>query len=327
MGMGPSARVARSRTERATLGRSHPHPSHSPSLRVKGLLVWRPSSDWPVYGFTTVWVLGVLAPLMLLILFSFLKTRGVQFLFEPTLQAYKDIFEFAGWPVVLRSLRIAATVTVIELLIAFPFALWLAKGTRSDLVRLTIFTLLMVPFFLSPASRTIVWRVVLGRNGLVNSVLILLGVTDEPVDWLLFSEPAVHFGFIGPYFPPMVWPIFLSISLIDDELLEASRDLGGHPSSTLRYIIIPLALPGVVAGIVFTFVPMLGDTVVAHLIGGGNVLLLSSSITDLITVMNYSAAAAMSAFVLALLLVLQLPLIVALRSIGGVNEIFVSLKR
>ena len=79
----------------------------------------------------------------------------------------------------------------------------------------------------------------------------------------------MHFGFIGPYFPPMVWPIFLSISLIDDELLEASRDLGGHPRHTLRHIIIPLAIPGVVAGIVFTFVPMLGDTVVAHLIGDG----------------------------------------------------------
>ena len=175
--------------------------------------------------------------------------------------------------------------------------------------------------------RDSVWRVVLGRNGLVNSVLMSLGIIDEPVDWLLFSEPAVHFGFIGPYFPPMVWPIFLSISLIDDELLEASRDLGGHPRHTLRHIIIPLAVPGVVAGIVFTFVPMLGDTVVAHLIGGGNVLLLSSSIYDLITVMNYAAAAAMSAFVLALILVLQLPLIVTIRSVGGVNEIFASLKR
>ena len=272
-------------------------------------------------------MLGVLVPLVLLVLLSFLKTRGVQFLFEPTLRAYEDIFEYAGWPVILRSLRIAATVTAIELLIAFPFALWLAKGTRSDAVRLTMFTLLMVPFFLSPASRTIVWRVVLGRNGLVNSVLMSLGIIDEPVDWLLFSEPAVHFGFIGPYFPPMVWPIFLSISLIDDELLEASRDLGGHPRHTLRHIIIPLAIPGVVAGIVFTFVPMLGDTVVAHLIGGGNVLLLSSSIYDLITVMNYAAAAAMSAFVLALILLLQLPLIVTLRSVGGVNEIFASLRR
>ena len=325
--MAPGARGARSRTDRARPAWSLPGFGPSSGKRGKGLFVWQPTSHWTVYGFTTVWVLGVLVPLMLLVLLSFLKTRGVQFLFEPSLRAYEDIFEYAGWPVILRSLRIAATVTAIELLIAFPFALWLAKGTRSDAVRLTMFTLLMVPFFLSPASRTIVWRVVLGRNGLVNSVLMSLGIIDEPVDWLLFSEPAVHFGFIGPYFPPMVWPIFLSISLIDDELLEASRDLGGHPRHTLRHIIIPLAIPGVVAGIVFTFVPMLGDTVVAHLIGGGNVLLLSSSIYDLITVMNYAAAAAMSAFVLALILVLQLPLIVTLRSVGGVNEIFASLRR
>lgn len=293
----------------------------------RGRPVSAPLGGWSVFGFTTVWTLGVLAPLVLLIAFSFLQTKGVAFVFEPTLRAYEEIFEYAGWPVILRSLRIAATVTAIELVIAFPFALWLAKGTTSRWARLTVFSLLLVPFFLSPASRTIVWRVVLGRNGLVNSVLMGTGIVDEPVDWLLFSEPSVHFGFIGPYFPPMVWPIFLSISLIDDDLLEASGDLGAAPFHTLRYVILPLAIPGVVAGIVFTFVPMLGDTVVAHLIGGGNVPLLSASIYNLITVMNYAAAAAMSAFVLALMLVLQLPLIFTLRMIGGVDEIFAGLKR
>jgi ABC-type spermidine/putrescine transport system permease subunit I len=125
----------------------------------------------------------------------------------------------------------------------------------------------------------------------------------------------------------MVWPIFLSVSLIDDEFLEASKDLGARPVDTLRNIVIPLAMPGVVAGIVFTFVPLLGDTVVAQLIGGGNVLLLSASISDLITVMNYSDAAAMSAFVLVLMLLLQVPLLWTLQRIGGVPQIFGGLQR
>ena len=199
--MAPGARGARSRTDRARPAWSLPGFGPSSGKRGKGLFVWQPTSHWTVYGFTTVWVLGVLVPLMLLVLLSFLKTRGVQFLFEPSLRAYEDIFEYAGWPVILRSLRIAATVTAIELLIAFPFALWLAKGTRSDAVRLTMFTLLMVPFFLSPASRTIVWRVVLGRNGLVNSVLMSLGIIDEPVDWLLFSRARRPFRVHRPLLP------------------------------------------------------------------------------------------------------------------------------
>jgi spermidine/putrescine transport system permease protein len=295
--------------------------------RRDGRFLQPPQGGWTFVGFAWIWGMGILLPLAGLVVFSFVSTRGVQFVFEPTLRAYYEIFAYSGWAVIQRSLRIAATITFLELTIAFPFAVWLAKGARSPRVKLVIFSLLVVPFFLSPASRTIVWRVVLGREGPVNSLLMALGIVDEPIDWLLFSEPAVHFGFIGPYFPSMVWPIFLSVSLIDDDILEASKDLGARPLDTLRHIIVPLAMPGILAGIIFTFVPLLGDTVVAQLVGGGNVLLLSASITNLITVMNYAAAAAMSVFVLALMLLLQFPLLWTLQRIGGVGEIFASLRR
>ena len=221
-----------------------------------------PCGTWTVYGYTLVWVLGIVVPLIGVIIFSFLATRGIRFLCEPTLEAYIEIITTGRYQVVLRSLRIMATVTFIEQLIGFPFALWLAKGGQSKFVKIATFTLLTVPFFLTPAARTIVWRVVLGRNGLINALLTGLEFIEQPLDWLLFSEFSVHFAFIGPYFPTMVWPIFLAMSLIDDELLEASRDLGASSWHTLRHIIIPLSMPGVAAGMVFTFVPMLGDNVV-----------------------------------------------------------------
>ena len=286
-----------------------------------------PAGGWAFAGLAVIWVLAAIVPLAGLIVFSFFSTKEVRFVLKPSVQSYIDIFNTTGWVVILRSVRVAATLTMIELLLAFPFAIWLAKVVRSRIVSLVIFSLLTIPFFLSPASRTIVWRVILGLQGPVNSSLMTLGVVDKPIDWLLFSEPAVHFGLIGPYFPSMVWPIFLSVSLIDDEFLEASEDLGARPVDTLRNIVIPLAMPGVLAGIVFTFVPLLGDTVVAQLIGGGNVLLLSASISDLITVMNYSDAAAMSAFVLVLMLLLQVPLLWTLQRIGGVAQIFGGLQR
>ena len=298
--------------------------AHEQRRLVTSVVTSRP---WTVHGLTTLWIVGILVPLVGVVAFSLLKTRGLQIIPELTLANYRAIFEYAGWPVISRSLRITATMTLVELMIAYPFALWLAKGSQPRIVRLMTFALLIVPFFLSPASRTIVWRVILGRTGLINTILLNLGIIDEPVDWLLFSEPAIHLGFVGPYFPSMVWPIFLSISLIDDEYLEASEDLGARPLFTLRHIIIPLSTPGIVAGIVFTFFPMLGDTVVAQLLGGSNVILLGMSIQAQINAMNYTGAAAMSAFVVVLIMALQFLLLVAIRRVGGVNEIFAGLRR
>jgi ABC-type spermidine/putrescine transport system permease subunit I len=184
-------------------------------------------------------------------------------------------------------------------------------------VKLVIWTLLTAPFFLSDTARVVIWRPVLGLMGPVNTALLSLGIIEQPLSWLLFSEPAVHFCLIGPYLPNMVWPIFLSIMLIDDELLEASKDIGASPFQTLRHVIVPLALPGIIAGTVFTFVPMLGDDVVTKVIGGQQVAMLGSAMLDLISALNYSVAAAMSALVLVLIAGLQGFLVLALRRLGG----------
>ena len=163
----------------------------------------------------------------------------------------------------MRTLRIAIGMTVIELVLAFPFALWLAKGCRSQGLKAILLTLLTIPFFLDLSSRTIIWRALLGSNGVVNTVLMELGITSEPVEWLIFTEFSVFFGLAAPYFATMVFPIFLVATLIDDEYLDASRDLGANPLQTLFLVIVPLCLPGVIAGVVFTMVPMMGEWVVA----------------------------------------------------------------
>ena len=105
-----------------------------------------------------------------------------------------------------------------------------------------------------------------------------VGIIDAPIDWLLFSEFAVHFGMLAPYFPTMVFPIFLVLSLVDDEYIQASRDLGASPLQTLVYVILPLSLPGIMAGIVFTLVPTMAEYVVPWLMGGFNVNMLGRSV-------------------------------------------------
>jgi len=275
--------------------------------------------------FVACWSIAVLVPLSGLLFASFLTGRGVGFLFVPTTKAYAEIIGGFRLDVVLRTLRLAAIITLIDLLVAFPFAYWLAKGLKHQGVKFFTLVLLVIPFFLSAGARTIVWRSILGREGAVNLVLMTVGITDHPIDWLLFSEFAVVIGSVGPYFPSMVWPLYLSLSLIDDDLISASRDLGAGPWATLRYVTIPLALPGVAAGIIFTLVPLLGDNVVSTLLGGGRVLLIGESVNSLVGVLNYPGAAALSTVVLAVIIVLGWLFRAALRAMGG-GDLFAGLR-
>ena len=281
----------------------------------------------PVWTFMVMWALVMLVPLVGLVVWSFLTIKGFRVSFDPNVDAYLNLFESGRWSVTVRTLRIAATVTAIELLLALPFALWLAKGTQSAVVRAMTLALLTVPFFLSVAARTIVWRAVLGTQGFVNSALIWLGLIDEPLDWLLFSEFAVHLGLIGPYFPTMVFPIFLAAVMIDDELLAASRDLGGGTLHTLVHVILPLVMPGIIAGIVFTFVPMLGADVIPALLGGGHAHLLGNSVHSLLTALNYAVASAMSTVILFAMVALLFVLRLLMLRLGGFGEVFEGLKR
>ncbi|MDZ4736044.1 MAG: ABC transporter permease [Rhodospirillaceae bacterium] len=289
---------------------------------MSGITNWRsllrrpPTGDWAVFTFSIVWCLGVLLPMAGVVLFSFVRVSAEGLDLNFTLNAYREIFLTGRWEVTARTIRIAATVTAILLLISFPFALWLAKGLRSTTWKIVIWTLLTAPFFLSDTARVVIWRPVLGLMGPINSGLMELGLIERPLTWLLFSEPAVHFGLLGPFLPNMVWPIFLSLILIDDDLIEASKDIGASPWQTLRHVILPLSMPGILAGIIFSFVPMLGDDVVAKVIGGQQVLMLGGAMLDLITALNYSVAAAMSALILAIIAALQLLIVLALRRIG-----------
>lgn len=282
-----------------------------------GFLGRPPIGGWAVVSFAVVWSVSVLLPMAGVVIFSLIRASAGGLDLSLTLDAYREIFLTGRWEVTVRTIRIAATVTAILLLISFPFALWLAKGLRSSTVKIVIWTLLTAPFFLSDTARVVVWRPVLGLMGPINSGLMELGIIERPLTWLLFSEPAVHFGLLGPFLPNMVWPIFLSMTLIDDELIEASKDIGASPFQTLRHVILPLSMPGVLAGIIFSFVPMLGDDVVAKVIGGQQVLMLGGAMLDLITALNCSVAAAMSAVILVLISALQLLLVVLLRRLGG----------
>ncbi len=285
------------------------------------------SGNWVVPAFVAVWVVLVILPLVVMVVHSFFEMKNYQVVYDPSFKTWDTLIETGRWTAVTRTLRIVFTVTLIELLVAFPFALWLAKVCQSKATKAVIITLLTIPFFLDPSSRTIIWRAILGNTGIINTVLLELGIISEPIEWMLFSEFAVHFGMLTPYFPTMVFPIFLVVNLIDDDFLEASRDLGASPVHTLWYIILPLALPGIVAGIVFTLVPLMAAWVEPDMLGGGFVNMLGPSVEAAIRNLKYPMAAALSVVVILMLAFLLVMLIVVMRKQGSMGNIFHAMKR
>ncbi len=278
-------------------------------------------------AFVVIWFGLVIAPLLLLVVYSFLTMDGYTVAWTPSLETWVGLFESGRWSVTLRTLRFALTITLIELLLAFPFAYWLAKCCRSKTVKAIIITLLTIPFFLDVSSRTLVWRAILGNDGLLNTFLVGAHLVDAPVSWFLFSEFAVHFGALPLYFPNMLFPIFLSLSLVDDDLLQASRDLGSSPLFMMWTVVLPLALPGIFGGIVFTLVPVMAEYVVPHVMGGSMVNLIGKSIQSALTALRYPTAAALSAFIILLLVLLLLVFrLVALRR-GSLDAVFRVLER
>ncbi|MBP1807508.1 ABC transporter permease [Rubellimicrobium aerolatum] len=291
-----------------------------------GLRQWAARTNWVLGLILLAWFVLVIVPLAVLFSFSFFETKSYFTIYRPSLNTWISLFESGRFEVTLRTLRIALTVTLIELLVAYPFALWLAKGCRSKTLRAVLIALLTIPFFLDTSSRTIIWRAILGQNGLVNSLLMQAGLTDAPVEWLLYSEVSVHFGLVVSLFPPMALPIYMAIGLIDDELIKASDDLGATPWQTFSRIVLPLSLPGVMAGVVFTLGPALAAWVEPGMLGGGFVNLLSNSIESAYTALRYPVVAALSTFVILLLLALLGAMMLVARRFGDLSSSFRVLK-
>jgi ABC-type spermidine/putrescine transport system permease subunit I len=193
-------------------------------------------------------------------------------------------------------------------------------------MRATVLALLTIPFFLDLSSRTIVWRAILGQNGLVNSLVTGSGLAGQPLEWILYTEWSVHFGMILSYFPMMVLPVFTAMTAIDDTLIEASNDLGATPTQTLFNVIVPLSLPGVFAGFVLTLGSALAAWVEPEMLGGGFVNLLSNSVESAFTALRYPVVAALTTFVIALLVLLLFVMMLFARRFGDLSATFRVLK-
>lgn len=221
------------------------------------------------------YVVFLIAPLVVLVVMS-VGERSPNGGYSPAL----TLAQFANLTTritpLTNTLGLAALNTIICLVVAFPVAYTLAIKVRGNW-KIVLVALVIVPFWTSFLIRTYAWMTLLGANG-VPRILGWLGFGDIQ---LLNTPFAVSLGIVYNYLPLMVLPIYVSLERLDRSFLEASRDLGAGPVSTIRQIVLPLAAPGILSGIVLVFIPIMGEYLIPVLLGGGKTYFLGNALADL----------------------------------------------
>jgi putative spermidine/putrescine transport system permease protein len=260
---------------------------------AKALLLLAP----PLVAFALVY----LAALVALFISSFWTvnpfTTEIQHIW--TLDNYRTIFESSAYrTIALRTIGIAAAVTLMDAVLAFPLGYFMARlaGGRS---RTFLFVAVLLPLWSSYLIRVYIWRLILGDDGVLNWALRTIGL---PAANIGYSNWAVWLIFTYVWLPFMVLPVYGALERIPESLIEASRDLGAGGFATFRRVILPLALPGVVAGSIFTFSLTLGDYVTPLLAGGSSSQFIGNVVYDSVGISNnVPFAAAFAAIPLAVM--------------------------
>ena len=187
---------------------------------------------------------------------------------------FSDDLYVAAW---LSSLRIAATSTLIALLLGYPMAYAIARARPEW--RPLLLMLVVLPFWTSFLIRIYAWMGLLAKNGLIDQFLRWSGIADNPGS-ILGTEWAVHLGIVYAYLPFMVLPLYATLEKLDTSLLEAAADLGARPLTAFLTITLPLSLPGIVAGCLLVFIPSIGEFVIPDLLGGTDTLMIGKVLWD-----------------------------------------------
>ena len=262
-----------------------------------------------------VLIVFFLFPLLIMFYYSFLQ-RGVYGGFEPIenlkeyilnflwLKNYIRVFDPLYIPIYLRSIYIAFLTTLICLFLGYPVAYYIAFKVKPERKILYLF-FIIVPLWTSFLIRTYAWILILRDEGLVNLFLMKIGLINKPLP-LLYNEFSVLLGLVYGELPFMILPIYASLERIDISLIEASKDLGADEFGTLKRVILPLTLPGIIVGVVIVFIPTLGSFIVSDLLGGAKSMLVGNLIQNQFMIardkpFGSAIAFVLSAFVLLLL--------------------------
>ena len=277
-----------------------------------------PSSGALLIAPPAIYALALLAlPLAGVVALSFFTQDRLVIDTAPTLANYREAAAGAIYRELLgRSLGIAAAVTAVTVILAFPVAYFVSFHVPERRKSLWLF-LITIPFWTSYLIRVFLWKVILGFNGVVNETLMNLGLIDAPIQAILYNPTAVVVTLAHAFAPFAILPIFVSLEKIDRSLLEASRDLGEGAVRTFVRVTLPLATPGVTAAALIVFIPVIGDYVTPRLVGGPGGLMIANMIqTQFLRLNNAPLGAALAVISMASVTVIALGFVLLARRLS-----------
>ncbi len=264
---------------------------------LQALVLLLPSLFWLIVFFAF--------PLLIVLVYSFLR-RGPygQIVWDFNLENYGRFLDPLYLKIFLRSFKIATLTTVFCFLFGYPMAYWMA--TRPRRWRNALLLLLMIPFWTNFLVRTYAWILILRDTGLINNVLMSVGLIRQPLP-LFGNDFAIIVGLVYGWFPDMVLPCYAAIERLDFSLVEAAQDLYANELRAFARIIFPLSLPGVIAGSILVFIPSLGAYVTPDLLGGAKSVMIGNIIQNqFLTVRDYPFGSAISFALMTLMLIAAL---------------------
>ena len=245
-----------------------------------------------------IWsVLFIVIPLILIVFFSFTKQVDGRYMF--TLDNFDKFFNVMYFKVVRRSLVLAFISTVLCLIVGYPTAYIISKAKPSR--RATLLLLCILPMWMNFLLRTYAWSAILGKNGFINTLLGMVGL--GPIN-ILYTDAAVLLGMVYNFLPFMILPIHTILSKMDQDLINAAKDLGANNFQVFTKVIFPLSLPGVISGITMVFMPAVSTFVISKLLGGGQFYLIGNLIEqELMSVGDWHFGSAISIFMMIIILI------------------------
>ncbi len=251
---------------------------------------------------TAILVAFLVLPLGLMLVVSFWTYSGFTMAPGFVLDNYAALWKPSTIGLYLNTFRLVAITWAITLVIGFTLAYHLTFDVKRPSTVTFKFLVITIPFLTSAVVRNVAWVPVLGRNGIVNTVLLQLGLIHEPLSFLLYSQTAVIIAYVHGMTGIMMAPIFNTMVRIDKSLIEAARDSGATGWQVLRHVVIPLTLPGIAIGSIFVLTLVAGDVATVRLLGGGQIGTVAIAIGNQSALVQFPIACANAMVILGVVL-------------------------
>ena len=241
--------------------------------------------------------LFIVIPLFLIIFFAFTRSDNGTYTF--TLNNFEELMQPMYFRIFYRSIKLALISTILCLLIGYPAAYIIAKSKASR--QSVLLMLVIIPMWMNFLLRTYAWSAILGRNGILNTILTSIGL---PAMNILYTDSAVMLGMVYNFLPFMIIPIYTILTKMDQDLINAAKDLGANSTQVFTKVIFPLSMPGVVSGITMVFMPAVSTFVISKLLGGGQFMLIGNLIEQqFMSVGDWHFGSAISIFMMIVILI------------------------